>query len=240
MKNIWSWWGKTHSEDSSEPKTTHPPPCHMIDVAEVTGAMWSECLGEGMHQALCQHWELDEQDCRATLMFWAALHDLGKARPAFQRRHEPAIRLPQAQGLSFSLGIGREPCYHGTVTAWALRPLLKDLQGLRSRAARGIASAVGGHHGSWPTANALLNLGPSQRGDVARRHQSPQPRSCPEPIDLEPIVLPGFSSRIRFPGEDATAGIAASFEGHCPSQSTPFGVDWLPSTAFRSRCLAPC
>ena len=165
--NIWRFWGKTHGAGALSARITHPLLCHMIDVAEVTGALWDACFGTTWHRELAERLGISEEGCRAVLMFWAGLHDLGKASPAFQRRFEPAISWLQAEGLGFPLQIGQEPCYHGTLSTWALIPLFGDLGGLGAREARGVALAVGGHHGSWPPANSLRGLGASQAGGQA-------------------------------------------------------------------------
>ena len=167
VADIWKLWGKTTPRDVPvEERVVHPLLCHMIDVAEVVGAMWDSALGEGLRRALAVQTGLGDDDCRSALMYWAALHDLGKACPAFQRKHPPAVPELVAEGLVFPRMFGANLCYHGTVTTWALELLLPDL-GMGRRCARQIASATGGHHGSWPDPGAVRNVGPRQRGDEA-------------------------------------------------------------------------
>jgi CRISPR-associated endonuclease/helicase Cas3 len=146
--NLWTLWGKTMGP--KEAKVTHPLLCHMVDVAEVVGAMWNGCLGEGLRQHVCQALGCDDSSARRTLMFWAALHDLGKASPAFQRRYAPAVAALEEQGLTFQREFGGDAgAWHGLISAWALPSLLEALQ-TPAPLARDLARGLGGHHGSWP------------------------------------------------------------------------------------------
>ncbi|MBC7235519.1 MAG: CRISPR-associated helicase Cas3' [Chloroflexi bacterium] len=154
MVGLFSLWGKT-TPQSGPPETrkVHPLICHMVDVAEVVGAMWDGCLGAGMRRHVCEALGCDEDAACRTLMFWAALHDLGKASPAFQRRHKPAVALLQAQGLTFEREFGGDAgAYHGLLSAWALPALLGERH-LSDVLARDLAKGLGGHHGSWPPPN---------------------------------------------------------------------------------------
>jgi CRISPR-associated endonuclease/helicase Cas3 len=129
----------------------------MIDVAEVTGALWDRCLGGQWRQSTCATLGWDEETTRRGLMFWAALHDLGKASPSFQRRHPPAIARLEAQGLPFIRRYGSQAAYHGLITAWAMGSLQAEIC-LPPQAARDLAKALGGHHGSWPPPGAIGDL----------------------------------------------------------------------------------
>lgn len=146
--NLWKLWGKTMGP--KEAKVTHPLLCHMVDVAEVVGALWDCSLGDGFRRHVSEALGCDPDAARRTLMFWAALHDLGKASPAFQRRHQPAIALLQQEGLTFGREFGSDAgAWHGLISAWALPSLLEAYQ-TPEPLARDLAKGLGGHHGSWP------------------------------------------------------------------------------------------
>ena len=184
--DLWALWGKTHADDSSGRTIIHPLLCHMVDVAEVIGALWDASLGAGMRAAISQRLDLDNHSCRQTLVFWAACHDLGKACPAFQRRFDPSVPQLKAAGLSFPAQVGNPPCYHGVLTAWALPTFLRDMCAHPTRVARGIGYAVGGHHGTWPSALEINSLSGRQTGgpdwDDARRSL------CRELLKLYPVA----------------------------------------------------
>ena len=169
--NIWLLWAKT---SRGEPKVTHPLLCHMIDVAEVTRALWDGALTEGMRTWIAERMRLAPDQARQTIAFWAGLHDLGKASPAFQRQHKPAIETLEGLGLSFPRLFVQEPTRHGTISASVLQPLLESEVALPSRVARQVARAVGGHHGTWPTPKEILDLKQDQLGGAnwdAFRHE---------------------------------------------------------------------
>lgn len=100
------------------------------DIAEATGT-----LGLSTEQAA------------AWLATLAALHDLGKATPAFQALW-PAGAPAEALGRTFS------PIPHGRSTILLLNPWLRGL-GVSRRLASTLAHAVGVHHGWVDTANLL-------------------------------------------------------------------------------------
>jgi CRISPR-associated endonuclease/helicase Cas3 len=98
------------------------------------------------------------------LAFWAGLHDLGKASPAFQRKYPPAqLDLKQA-GFAFPKVFARESFPHGAASARLLPPFLAET-GLPERMCKGIARSVGGHHGGWPIPGELDRLKTTQLGD---------------------------------------------------------------------------
>ncbi|MEN6480246.1 MAG: CRISPR-associated helicase Cas3' [Anaerolineales bacterium] len=162
--DLWVLWGKT-SKDEAGNTITHPLLCHMIDVAEVAGALWDLSLGEGLRRHIADALGCNEDDARQTLMFWAALHDLGKASPAFQRQYRPSQQSLEALGLEFPRMPRAIPCHHGAISAWACKPLLESF-GYPSSWVSAIAAAVGGHHGAWPDAREIgTYAAPLQRGD---------------------------------------------------------------------------
>ena len=131
---------------------------HLIDVGQVTLAMWNDVLTDGIRRRLAGMMGLSEADCGRFMAFLAALHDLGKAGPAYQKKYAPDwLRRDLEQAGLGLIGIGdayEKTFPHGTVTTWALRSLLPKILRLDERFARKIAVALGGHHGSWPVSGA--------------------------------------------------------------------------------------
>lgn len=153
-------WAKT-SKDKTQ---THALICHMIDVAQVALALWNEVLTEGIRSQFARTLDLDTQSAGQLVAFWAGLHDLGKASPCFQRKHEPAIGILSRAGLGFPRLFAQETCYHGTISGEALAKHLEHETELPSSVARQVARAVGGHHGTWPHPSELQALRLSQVG----------------------------------------------------------------------------
>ncbi len=153
-------WAKTDKAKT----TTHPLICHLIDVAQVTRALWDDVLTDSIRAQFVEALGLDVDAAGRLLAFWAGLHDLGKASPAFQRLHKPAEASLNAAGLSFPKLFTQEPCYHGTISASVLEKLLETEAGLPRRLAKKIARAMGGHHGAWPSPRDLQCLKSAQVG----------------------------------------------------------------------------
>ena len=128
-------WAKT----SHDHALTHPLICHLIDVAEVAAAMWRTVLPNAIRLQIAAALGMDTDSAGHTLAFWAVLHDLGKASPAFQRRHSPSAAKLAASGLAFPPLFAPKTASHGTITAWAIERLLTDKTGASSRIARRLA-----------------------------------------------------------------------------------------------------
>jgi CRISPR-associated endonuclease/helicase Cas3 len=125
----------------------------MIDVAAVARALWLQVLPREDRQRVATALGIAPQAAAAWMAFWAALHDLGKASPAFALQDEAAAMRLAAAGLA------RPPCIdpvpHGTITAAALRDILPEAFALPRPLALRVAMAVGGHHGVFPDGRAI-------------------------------------------------------------------------------------
>jgi CRISPR-associated endonuclease/helicase Cas3 len=153
-------WAKTDKSKT----ITHPLICHLIDVAQVTLALWNTVLTGSIRTQFADALGLDVEAGGRLIAFLAGLHDLGKASPCFQRKHAPTqVSLAKA-GLSFPKVFSREPCPHGTISADALETLLETETGLHRRLAKKIARAMGGHHGAWPSPHNIQHLKSTQVG----------------------------------------------------------------------------
>ena len=157
-------WAK--AEKSFDPET-HPLLYHLIDVAECALALWEKGLSPQARRSFAQTLALSEPDAGQLLAFWAALHDLGKAAPGFQRKYPPA--LPNLLQAGFTAP-QEAPSYapHGLVSAWALPDLLTQETGLPRPDAAALACALGGHHGAWPTPDHFMpsHLKSTDKGDA--------------------------------------------------------------------------
>ena len=139
---IWRLWGKVGAQKAGCP--WHPLVCHMLDVAAVADALWERVMPAAMRERFRNAFGCDEAASRRMVAFFTALHDLGKASPAFQAKWEERKGALAQAGLRFPLA-SRNP-KHGLVTAWALTDLLRDA-GMERCSALSLAVAVGGHHG---------------------------------------------------------------------------------------------
>ncbi|MBI4320957.1 MAG: CRISPR-associated endonuclease Cas3'' [Chloroflexi bacterium] len=153
-------WAKTGRGGS----TFHPLLCHAIDVAAVAHAMWQQVLSAAARRRFAQELGIGAEDAGRWTAFWAGLHDIGKASPAF------ALKDPQARARIASAGYAC-PSFvpqarHGVVTARTLPPMLAEL-GIEERLASRVSVVLGGHHGTFPRSGEVLDT-PSLAVGAAR------------------------------------------------------------------------
>ncbi len=148
----------------------HPLICHMLDTAAVAAALWRDVLPASVRASLAGVLGLPEDVAGRWIAFLAGLHDIGKATPPFQSKWPAAAARLRKAGFG---GLDNPPTeYHGTLTAALLPDKLMALE-IKKPLAQALARAVGGHHGVFPTANALRNVrDPAQGGNSWRTAQA--------------------------------------------------------------------
>ncbi|MBW1987529.1 MAG: CRISPR-associated helicase Cas3' [Deltaproteobacteria bacterium] len=149
-------WAKKEREAPQEMESNyHPLFFHLLDVATVTRELWNLVLKRDMKATLSHSLGIDDESTSYWVAFWAGLHDLGKASPAFQGKWELAKNNLTQAGLKFPQILTIPP--HGVITAAALEDLLSNLK-LPPPLAHRIAVSVGGHHGVFPRAAEIEAL----------------------------------------------------------------------------------
>lgn len=122
----------------------HPLWCHLLDVAAST---WEILLLEPASTLtlFARDWDMSAETVLPWISFLTGLHDIGKATPCFQQKHEPGMMRAQVAGLSWVVAPApNEP--HGVTGHAALKELLGEL-GLGPSAAKFTSAALGAHHG---------------------------------------------------------------------------------------------
>lgn len=151
-------WGK--AQPSGDGPAWHPLVCHMLDVSAVASELL-DMLPRSTATRLLGRLGLPEPEARRWLALLVALHDLGKATPAFQWKHEPARdRLRQS---GFDLHVAPNAAHHGVAGVQLVEELLARL-GTKPDDARFLARATCAHHGQFPADLEVQNVGPRQRG----------------------------------------------------------------------------
>lgn len=159
LEHILLIWGKS---DRDDPSRYHPLLFHMLDVANVAHILWDRCLSPHLRHQISNEMNLDDASCLHFISFLAGLHDIGKAAPQFQKQHsELAQRLEEA-GLHMGRG---EPKPHGVITACDVKDVLRSA-GIASAVADILAKVTGAHHGVFPQAVELSDLGSDSLGDA--------------------------------------------------------------------------
>lgn len=77
MKELLTYWGKADSVYPGEQKW-HPLAYHCLDVAAVASVWFESCSSLRGHFLAAFSVEVDDKRLRAWLLFFVALHDLGK------------------------------------------------------------------------------------------------------------------------------------------------------------------
>ncbi|MBT9258260.1 MAG: CRISPR-associated helicase Cas3' [Clostridiales bacterium] len=145
----------------------HPLLYHTLDVAACADRLWEHTLTPAARAQVAQAFYLNEDEARRLAVFLAGVHDIGKASPAFQRK-VPELRIA-LEDLDYDFDDrGITGAHHSIVSAWVLSSWLKEVLSWEQRTARRLARVVGAHHGAWPHAGALADLGDKRLADVGR------------------------------------------------------------------------
>ena len=147
--------------DGCYPDFYHPVACHLSDVAAVALQLLEDVIHPALRRRLASWLGLPEDAVCRWLAFWIGAHDIGKISPCFQDqdRSQKARLALTAEGFTFDY-LKNVP--HGVLSAAILRRLLAEpfqWPAIHARLARRIAVAVGGHHGTFNSANSDEALG---------------------------------------------------------------------------------
>lgn len=128
---------------------------HLIDVGAVAQAMWQTVFTASFRQQVADLLDVSVTEAGRFVAFMAALHDLGKASPAYQNKYAPPWLRARFTGIDLIVephyyNATTQKCPHATVTTWAIPKLLTEYEGYDERFASKIGVALGGHHGNWP------------------------------------------------------------------------------------------
>ena len=213
-ESILAFWAKTDERSDQ----VHPLLFHLIDANEVAQEMWQKALPDPLKNELASALDLPVVDAGKLISFWIALHDLGKASPAFQGKHGPSkIRLEQ-MGFSFPPVAAFDPRPHGLVTGWIISTQGEAL-GLPPEEAEALARALSGHHGIWPDSHTFIN-DPSCSSNLGDKHWRKIQRTLIDTLRL--IYDPPKLN--RFPPEGADRNIFLTIFSGLTSVA-----DWLAS-----------
>ena len=160
MKQFELFWAKKRSGEQGE--IYHPLLFHTFDVGIVAQELWKTGLHKAIRHFFMTELGLSEQETIAWLSFFIALHDTGKASPAFIRQDQKAQEALQQLGFMFRPV--NKKCPHGVITACVLADLLQTVSkdnNFPRMFGRALGIAVGGHHGTFSGGGEAK---PRQRG----------------------------------------------------------------------------
>ncbi|RLD04061.1 MAG: hypothetical protein DRI32_06380, partial [Chloroflexi bacterium] len=191
-------WAKTKKKSDEY----HPLLYHLVDVGICAQTLWDDALSPSTKEQLANAFspKMSVEETGNFLSFLAATHDIGKAAPSFQQRNKASIERIKKAGFIFPKRHGTTIEFHSTISAWALKTLLKDEIKIDAYSARRFAHALGGHHGILP--KNIRSMEPFNKGDekwaearlqiiqeLQRLFNPPQGVTLPENIEDMNMIL---------------------------------------------------
>ena len=145
--------------------------CHLIDVASMASALWRESVPLRPRMLVAHFLGLGVDEAEPWIVFFAGLHDLGKATPGFQSKRAESKALLLEYGLRIPTGVKPDP--HGILGTKILSEIFSEdaAWNLAGPVGRRIATAVAGHHGLFARPDQWVYLANSQLGDAGWREQ---------------------------------------------------------------------
>lgn len=140
----WRLWGKA-SPGLEATVPAHPLLYHMVDVGMTAEVMLRRCVPDALRRRLLQPMGTSEQNAIGFLSWIVALHDFGKATPAFQAKAEIS-QVSRDAGLPFE--VREKDLDHGRIGLELLRGAIEERIG---SLALPLARSVVAHHGLFPT-----------------------------------------------------------------------------------------
>lgn len=155
----WQLWGKADPARAGQGRPDwHPLLCHVLDVVACAERLLVH-VREDRWRALAAPLGLNKEEALPWLLFFVALHDLGKATPPFQIKVESRRDALVLLGLDFP--VRDEP--HGNLSVPLATSVLTGL-GVSPALARWVARAVGAHHGEFTALGHLARSLEAKKG----------------------------------------------------------------------------
>ncbi|WP_439675803.1 type I-E CRISPR-associated protein Cse1/CasA [Embleya sp. MST-111070] len=135
---------------------------HMADSAAVAGLLWDGWIPENIRRLVAEALPRKGSDARLLAVWLAAVHDIGKATPAFACQVDSLADRMRSAGLDMPLrkqfGEDRRMAPHGLAGQLLLQEWLTGRHGWPRRAAVQFGIVPGGHHGVPPAHEQIRDL----------------------------------------------------------------------------------
>ena len=135
-----SFWAKSGNADNWLSVVQH-----LMDAADVAGHLFDEYVSEHHRRLMASVWDGDQAKARASFVFLAGVHDVGKVSPQFACQRQDLAELIRHQGLV----VMRKKDYaeraflpHGLVSQFALQEVVAAGEGTRGAPASGRSPLV--------------------------------------------------------------------------------------------------
>lgn len=257
---VWAKSYRARADRGNGALRWNPLLVHMLDVAASCGALWDGYLAAPVRARLAEAFGGGDPDtARLVLMFLAALHDLGKACPAFLRQlgeyHRHTDRdlqsawqaAAKAAGLPLPGNLTAAPyTRHEHLTA-ALLPRLFGCQCFRCSGAgpdnpdlHTVAYLLGGHHGHIPNADTVTRAPTAARREIWDPVHRELFAQTAETLDAPVAEIPGLLNLDRPSVLPAFAGLVvlSDWIGSSTEWFTFQPPDFSPAQYWPQACRA--
>jgi CRISPR-associated endonuclease/helicase Cas3 len=198
---IYSFWGKAEKDGNGY----HPAVLHMIDVGLVARELLKTLPRHLQERILSLFGTLGEKG----LVFFAALHDIGKISPGFQQKREDLCMMLKDTDLGFPIASEKS---HGKIAASCLPEILAEEFACPDDAAQLLSTVLAAHHGTFVSYSELLDGG--KKWESARRGIARFLAGVFQVETLESIACPSIADALILAGLLTAADWLGSSEDH--------------------------
>ena len=138
------YWGKARQGDDLSGPRFHLLPYHCLDVAAVADAWW--CQSAPLRRLLSDETGLDEEQTKALMLFFVALHDLGKLDIRFQLKASGVLSACWPEYTEGDADADNN-YFHGPAGFYVFRKQIQNHFALHFDSIAPWLQAVCGHHG---------------------------------------------------------------------------------------------
>lgn len=132
---------------------------HMEDSGAISGLLWDKWLPAQVKALLSQGLNGGDEEGRRRIVWLSAVHDLGKATPAFAMQIPSLRAIMRAQGFEFPWSEAfRDRLPHSLASHFLLKRWLVGVHGWNGDVASTYAVVLGSHHGVPPSVHDLLEV----------------------------------------------------------------------------------
>jgi len=178
MEDFYRYWGKAGKQSADQTPTYHLLPYHSLDVAAVGEVLLKQ--QPRLQTLLARLCGMDEEPFRQWMIFFLALHDLGKFTDSFQQLRLDVQKVLQGRegaeasarhdSLGFLLWNSREGVKSALQESWAL-PTGRRRRIVKEDGLDHWIRAVTGHHGQPPKENLGKIKNYAYEGDLPAAKQ---------------------------------------------------------------------